>query len=211
MTSLLILGATGLVGQQILKSALSDPSVGRVVAPTRRPLASHAKLNNPIVDFDHLPSDADWWKADFALCALGSTMKLAGSRAAFYKVDHTMVMQAAHCLHNAGTSVFVLNSSLGASKQASSFYLRTKGEVEADLMSLGFASLGIVRPSFLDGGPRPEKRYGEEIAIAVSHLLGNLLPKKYRPIPTEKVAQAMLFLAKQAKPGVTILESDALH
>lgn len=211
MTSLLILGATGLVGQQILKSALSDPSVVRVVAPTRRPLAPHTKLTNPIVDFDHLPSDAAWWKADIALCALGSTMKQAGSRTAFYKVDHTMVMQAARCVHKAGTSVFVLNSSLGASKKASSFYLRTKGEVEADLMSLGFASLGIVRPSFLDGGPRPEKRYGEEIAIAVSHLLGNLLPKKYRPISTEKVAQAMLFLAKQAKPDVTILESDALH
>lgn len=211
MTRLLILGATGLVGQQILKSALSDPSVVRVVAPTRRPLAPHTKLTNPIVDFDHLPSDAAWWKVDIALCALGSTMKQAGSRTAFYRVDHLMVMQAARCLHKAGTSVFVLNSSLGANKQASSFYLRTKGEVEADLVSLEFASMGIVRPSFLDGRPRPEKRYGEEIAIAVSHLLGNLVPKKYRPISTEKVAQAMLFLAKQAKPGITILESDALH
>jgi uncharacterized protein YbjT (DUF2867 family) len=211
MTSLLILGATGLVGQQILKSALSDPSVAAVIAPTRRPLAPHEKLNNPIVDFDHLPSDAEWWKADIALCALGSTMKQAGSRAAFYAIDHTIVMQAARCLKKAGTSIFVLNSSLGASEQASSFYLRTKGEVEADLMACGFASLGIVRPSLLDGGPRPEKRYGEEFAIAVARLLGNLLPKKYRPISTQKVAKAMLLLAKQANAGVTILESDGLH
>ncbi|HRE18921.1 MAG TPA: hypothetical protein PLW86_17935, partial [Rhodocyclaceae bacterium] len=129
------------------------------------------KLINPLIDYAHLPADAPWWKADGVICALGTTLKLAGSQAAFRLVDHDYVLAAASLAQQAGTPGFALNSSLGASVKASSFYLRVKGEVERDLEELGFSWLSIVRPSLLDGGPRPDSRPGERIALAVSKAL----------------------------------------
>jgi uncharacterized protein YbjT (DUF2867 family) len=211
MTTLLILGATGLVGQQLLAQALADPRIERVVAPTRRPLPPHAKLQNPIVDYDALPADAVWWQADAALCALGTTIKTAGSQAAFRKVDHAYVLAAATLARQAGTPAFVLNSSIGAAARGGSFYLRVKGETEDDLAALGFRSLTLVRPSLLDGGPRPDSRPGEAVAIAVSKCLGPLIPKRWRPIGTDRVAAAMLAAALDCKPGTSIIESEQLH
>lgn len=117
MKALVILGATGKVGQQILAQALAHPQVGQVVAPTRRPLPPNAKLLNPIVDYRTLPA-APWWRADACLCALGTSLRQAGSRPAFLEVDHDHVLAAARLTHQAGTPVFVLNSSLGASARA---------------------------------------------------------------------------------------------
>ena len=210
MTTVLILGATGLVGQQLLQQALALPQVARVVAPTRRALAAQAKLDNPLVDFDQLPA-ANWWQADMVLCALGTTMKQAGSKAAFFKVDHDYVLAAAKLAQAAGTPVFVLNSSLGAKPDAGSYYLRVKGETERDLAALGFASLTLVRPSLLDGGPRPDSRPGETIAICASKLFGRLLPRRVRPVTTAKVASAMLAAGLRATHGTTVLESEVLQ
>ena len=150
-TSILILGATGLVGQQILTLALADKRVAVITAPTRRALPAHPKLRNPIVDFAALPS-ADWWQADAALCALGTTIKLAGSREAFRAVDHDYLLNAAELAKKAGCANFVLNSSLGADPDSANFYLKVKGEIETALAELGFESLTIVRPSLQDGG-----------------------------------------------------------
>src|SRR5690606_23303687 len=88
MTRLLLAGATGLVGDITLQRALASPRVQHVVAPTRRPLAAHPKLLNPIIDFDALPDAADWWRVDAVACALGTTIRDAGSQDAFRRVDH---------------------------------------------------------------------------------------------------------------------------
>ena len=117
----IILGATGLVGQQLLQQALANPEFSQVIAPTRKQLPPHAKLHNPIVDFNKLPADAPWWQADVAVCALGTTMKIAGSREAFWQIDHDYVLDAATIAKQAGVSVFIYNSSLGADAQAKSF------------------------------------------------------------------------------------------
>lgn len=218
MKTVLILGATGLVGQQLLQQALTSHQVARVVAPTRRKLgtvagttpAQMAKLENPLVDFDNLPA-ADWWHADVVLCALGTTMKQAGSQQAFYKVDHDYVLACARLAQQAGTRVFVLNSSIGAALKAGSYYLRVKAETERDLATLGFASLTIVRPSLLDGGPRPDSRPGEQLAILVSKMIWPLLIKRWRSVPTASVAAAMLQAGLQGKAGQTVLESEKLH
>lgn len=208
--TLIILGATGLVGQQALQLALAHPDVAHIVAPTRRPLPTHKKLQNPIVDFAQLPVNAPWWKADAAICALGTTLRLAGSADAFYQVDHDFVLAAAEAAHQAGTPAFSLNSSLGARPDGSSFYLRVKGETEADLIALSFPSLTIVRPSLLDGGPRPDKRRGEEIGLWISRLLGPLLPRRIRPVTTKAVASALLQTSLAATPGINIIESEML-
>lgn len=211
MTTLLILGATGQVGQQLLRLSLSNDEVSRVLAPTRHALAAHPKLDNPIVDYEHLSADAPWWKADAILCALGTTMRIAGSQEAFYRVDHDYVMSAAKHAKAAGSRCFVLNSSMGAKLEAGSFYLRTKAETERDLAALGFTSLTIVRPSLLDGGQRPERRTGEALALILSRLLGRLIPRRLRPISTHKLALAMIQAALHATPGVTCIESEQLH
>jgi uncharacterized protein YbjT (DUF2867 family) len=211
VVNLLILGGTGLVGQQLIDQALNDASIARVIAPTRRPLAAHAKLINPIVDFDALPGDAAWWAADAVLCALGTTMRQAGSRAEFNKIDHDYVLAAARRARYAGTPVFVLNSAAGASSSSRSFYLRVKGDIERDLALLNFASLTLVRPSLLIGGQRPERRIAEEIGIRLVRVLAPLIPARYRGVRTADVAACMLAAARQAGIGVHFIESEAIR
>lgn len=208
--TLLILGATGLVGSQSLKLALNAPQITRVIAPTRSALPNHPKLINPVVDFEALPK-ADWWAADAAVCALGTTLKLAGSKEAFRKVDAGYVLASARLLRDAGCPRFVLNSSLGADEHARNFYLKVKGEAEAGLISMNFSALTLVRPSLLDGGPRPERRYGEELGLWLGGRLGHLIPAKYRQVPTTTVAAVMHEAALSDRHGLHIIESEALQ
>lgn len=210
MKTLLVLGGSGLVGQQVLQLALQHSAVGQVCAPTRRPLPAHAKLLNPMVDYERLAPDAPWWQADAVICTLGTTLKLAGSAAAFRHVDHDYVLTAARLAAAAGCRVFAYNSSLGAAPQARSFYLRVKGETEQHLRECGFASLTLVRPSLLDGGPRPERRPAEACALLLARLMRPVLPARYRAASTARVALALLQAALEARPGVTVIESEAL-
>ncbi len=211
MTTLLILGATGLVGARLLALALDDPRFEHITAPTRRPLAPRERLDNPIVDFEQLPAQAPWWQADALVCALGTTLAQAGSREAFRRVDHDYVLTAALHARRAGTGTFVLNSSLGADPAAGSFYLRVKGEIEQDLRAVGFGSLTLVRPSLLDGGPRPDSRPGEAVGLVFARLLRPLLPRRVRAVSTERVARAMLQAALAAPAGVRVIESEQLQ
>ncbi len=211
MKTLLIFGATGAVGSQLLAQALQHKDVARVVAPTRRPLPAHPKLTNPMIDFAALPVDASWWKADIAFCALGTTLKQAGSASAFYRVDHDYILRLAELSHAAGTKTFVLNSTLGAAVDGPGLYLKTKGATERDVMALGFDALTIVRPSLLDGAIRADSRTGEEFGLWLNRCLGRLIPLKWRAISVTKVAHTMLSAGLSAKPGTHIIESAQIH
>jgi uncharacterized protein YbjT (DUF2867 family) len=211
MHRLLIFGATGLVGRQVLQISLADNSIQQVVAPTRRPLPADPKILNPAIDFESLPESAEWWNADAVICALGTTIRQARSQAQFRHVDHDYAMAVARLARRAGTPTFALVSSLGANPKSGNFYLRVKGEVERNLESVGFPSLTILRPSLLDGGPRPDKRLGESISIPLARLFAPLIPRRYRAITTLKVARALLTAATTARPGTHILESDELQ
>jgi uncharacterized protein YbjT (DUF2867 family) len=211
MQRLLVFGATGLVGQQVLHLALADASIRQVVAPTRRPLLADPKLLNPIVDFEALPESADWWNSDAVICALGTTIRQAGSQAQFRHIDHDYVMTVARLARGAGTPAFALVSSLGADPDSRTFYLRVKGELERDLATLNFPSLTILRPSLLDGGPRPDRRLGESISIPLARLFAPLIPRRYRAITTSKVAHALLTVTTITPPGTQFLESDELQ
>ena len=210
MKTLLILGATGQVGQALLELALRHPGISRVAAPTRRPLPPNAKLDNPLVDFEKLPEDAAWWKADLALCALGTTLRQAKSRAGFYRVDHDYTLAAAGLARRAGTPAFGLVSSLGADASSRLFYLRAKGETEQALSASGFASLTLARPSLLIGGPRSNGRFLESTGLFLGKHLASLLPRRYRAVTTLQVAQALLERGLQAPTGVNIIESEQL-
>ena len=207
---LLLLGATGLVGSHVLDLAVADERIEEVIAPTRRPLPDQPGLTAPQFDFDHLPADADWWQADAVLCALGTTMKKAGSREAFRRVDYDYPLQAARLARRHGAPTFVLNSAMGADPDSRFFYNRVKGELERDLKEVGFDSLTFVRPGLI-GGEREEFRLGEHLTTLALGAIGPVLPKKWRINPADHIALAMIDAAVVARSGVGTVDSEALR
>lgn len=209
MTRILLAGATGLVGEAALQRALASARVEQVVAPTRRPLPPHPKLVNPVVDFDALPADADWWRVDAVACALGTTIRDAGSQEAFRRVDHDYPLAIARHAHAHGAMAFALVSAMGADARSRIFYSRTKGEVEEALAGIGFTSLTLLRPGLL-GGERRQHRGGERLALRVMGALDGVLPARYRVVPASRVADALLGTALEASPGNRVIRSEEL-
>ncbi|MFD4836529.1 NAD-dependent dehydratase [Achromobacter sp. NPDC058515] len=206
---LLLVGPTGLVGRHVLDMALADPRIDEVTAPARRELPPHPKLLAPVVDFEHLPEDAGWWRADAVICTLGTTMRTAGSPAAFRRVDHDYPLAVAELALRSGTPAYALNSAIGADPASRFFYNRTKGELERDLAGLGFASLTFVRPGLI-GGRREEFRLGERAFAAALSLAGPLLPRRWRLNPATAIARALIEAAVNPKPGVHIVAAEQL-
>jgi len=209
MKTLLLLGATGLVGQSVLTPALAAPRISRLVAPTRRPLPPHPKLENPLVTFDALPAAAPWWAVDGVICTFGTTLKKAGSQPAFRLVDHDYPLAAAALARRHGAASFALVSSVGADAAAPTFYLRTKSETERDLAALNFPSLTILRPSLI-GGDRAERRPAEALALRVFGAVSWLIPRRYRIVPAGRIAEKLLAASLAAAPGVRTIESEAI-
>lgn len=206
----MLVGATGLVGGQVLQQLLDDDRCDAVVAPTRRRLGLTAPaLFNPVVDFEQLPLDADWWVADAVICALGSTIRQAGSRERFARIDHDYPLQVATQARAHGAHAFVLNSAMGADAGSRIFYNQVKGRLEQDLRGLGYPSLTLVRPGLI-GGERSERRTGEHLASLVLGALGPLLPRAWRINPAERIAAAMVEAALQPQPGVHVIGSAQL-
>ena len=206
---LLLLGATGLVGSNVLDLALADPRVSTITAPTRRPLPAGPGLSAPVIDFDNLPQDPSIWAVDAVICALGTTLKTAGSRERFRQVDHDYPLEIARLAKAHGARTFVLNSAKGADVKSLFFYSRVKGETERDILALGFERTVLVRPGLIDG-PRPEPRPMETWAGRVLSTLDPVLPYSIKPNPPQAIARAMLDAAIKATPGVTIVPSQAL-
>ncbi len=209
----MIAGATGLVGGHCLRALLDDPDYSRIVVLTRRAvtLPQSPKIEVRVVDFERL-STADVAGAGDVFCALGTTIKKAGSQAAFRKVDFDAVVNLARAAVQAGAKRFVLVSSVGADPKSKNFYLRVKGETEQAVAALPFEVVHIMRPSLLLGH-RNEKRAGEGVAQAVMPVMswafvGGL--RKYRAIPAETVAKAMIGVAESAARGVHIHQHDQI-
>lgn len=204
----MLAGATGAVGGHVLRLALADARISWVVAPTRRPLPAHPKLVNPMPDFDALPEQADWLKVDAVICALGTTIRTAGSQAAFAAVDRDLPVALAARTQRAGARAFALNSSLGASRQGN-FYQRTKAEAEDGLRAIGFERFVTVRPGLLDT-ERTTPRPLEKLALVISRAVGPMLPARYRPVPAEAVARCMLDQVMLPDRGEVIIESESI-
>jgi uncharacterized protein YbjT (DUF2867 family) len=205
----LLIGATGVVGEHVLRLALAEPRFGRIVALTRRPLPPHLKLINPLVDFSALRAEDPWWSVDGVISTLGATQRTAGSPEAFRRVDYDYTLAVARLAHAGGATRFALTSSLGADPAARTFYLRTKGEIERDVEKIGFSSLTIVRPGLL-GGARAEHRMSEDIGKVALGLLGPLLPARWRLSQPERVAGALVEAIVAGQPGRRVVPSDQL-
>jgi uncharacterized protein YbjT (DUF2867 family) len=209
----LIIGATGLVGEQCLKLLLASADYSRVIALTRSPLAlTSAKLQNPVVDFSQLEKVKGQIAADDIFCTIGTTMAKAGSQEAFKRVDFDIPLQAAAIAKANGAKTFILVSSLGANAKSTVFYSRIKGELEDALAKLNYQSLVIFRPSILIGN-RNEKRTGEEIGRFVAEKLSFVFAgplKKYKGTPVVLLAAAMLKAANAGWNGVRIVENEEI-
>lgn len=207
--SVLLVGASGAVGRAVLAQALADRRVAEVVALTRRPLAPAARLSNFVIDFDALPENAPWWAVDAVVCALGTTMRVAGSKQKFAAIDRDLPLRIASLARKAGATRFALNSSLGADAGSGNFYLRTKGEAEAAIGQLGFPGYTIVRPSLIDA-ERVENRPGERLALAAGRLLRPLIPGRWRAVTPDAIAHALLEGALATAPAIQVIESAQL-
>lgn len=207
-----IAGATGLVGGHALRLLLDDSTYARVIALVRRTFPEeHPRLEQRVVDFEALPAEALGGASD-VYCALGTTLKKAGSKEAFRRVDHDAVLAVAERAAKAGARQFLLVSSVGADATSSSFYLRVKGEVEREVSALPFGGVHLFRPSFLMGD-RGEARMGERLGIAVARgvqgaMLGGM--RRYRPVEAATVAAAMVAAARRGEPGRHVYHFDEI-
>jgi len=176
-------------------------------------MGSRGKLHERVVDFSAL-GPADVAPVDDVFCAIGTTMKKAGSREAFRHVDFELPLRVAELATSVGAKRIALVSSVGASARSSNFYLRTKGELEDALAALPLAALHVFRPSLLLGD-RAESRPGEAIASVLSRATRGLLVRglrKYRPIDADLVARAMVaaMVGQDPEPPRRIHEHDAI-
>jgi uncharacterized protein YbjT (DUF2867 family) len=201
----LLAGATGLTGGLLLRELLADPSVTRVLAPTRRRLPSAPRLENP-VGLLHRVLPQLQPPVDIAICCLGTTLAQAGSREAFRMTDYDLPLALGRRARKLGARHYLVMSSLGADPASRSFYTRVKGELEQSLREQGWPQLTLVRPSLLLGS-RDEFRLGETLAAPLSRLL----PGRWRGIRAETVARALWQLARQPGEGVRVVESDELR
>jgi uncharacterized protein YbjT (DUF2867 family) len=210
----ILLGASGLVGGYCLQTLLADPACERITLLTRRELVAvrHPRLVQRVVNFDALTL-ADFAPGEVVYCALGTTMRKAGSKEAFRRVDVEYPLAAARLGRQAGARQFVLVSSVGANAAAKNFYLRTKGELEQEIGGLGFEGYHIFRPSLLLGN-REEFRLGERVAVIIMPLLNLAMVgglSRYRAIPAATVGRAMVAATRQDKSGTFLYEYDAIR
>lgn len=207
----LLAGSTGLIGKQLLQLLLQDPEYHRVIALSRKPLdVTHSKLENIVTDLNDLEEIRPRLKADNVFCCLGTTMKVARTKEAFYKVDFTYPFQLAQLSHELGARQYLLVSALGADKHSAIYYNKVKGEVEEAIGKIGFSSYHIFRPSLLLG-PREENRSAEEAAKVFYRIFGFLIPEKYKAIDSFKVAKAMVRFAREEQQGKFVHESRSLQ
>ena len=206
----ILAGATGLVGREILRGLVADPSVAAIHVLARRAVEQAPKITSHVVDFRSLPALS---RADEVYLALGTTIKVAGSQEAFRAVDFDANLAVARAALSCGARRVGLVSAMGANSKSAVFYSRVKGELEEALAALPFEGLVIARPSMLAGDRedlgQPVRR-GERIALGVTRLLGPLIPRNYRSVAAADVADALVTRVPAAR-GREIVLSGAMR
>lgn len=209
----IIAGATGLTGSCLLQLLLQEPSYTRVIAILRNPINNHhPKLQQLMVNFDHLEKHADMIKGDVVFCALGTTRRKTPDKNQYRKIDYQYPLDIAAIAYKNGARQYHLISALGADEHSRIFYSKLKGEVERDLKQFPFKSIHIYRPSLLVGN-RKEQRIGEKMMIVVMKVINPLLTgklKQYRSIKIEKLASAMVSQSLKDQHGIFIYPSDEI-
>ncbi len=211
MKTAVVIGATGLVGEILTNKLAQSNFYDRVIVLVRRPVTfSSPKIESVILNFDK--PDSSLIKGNDIFCAIGTTIKKAGSKANQFKIDCEYPAEIARIARENGAEQFILVSSIGADANSSNFYLKTKGQLEERLTALNFPSLIILRPSFILGN-RKENRMGEKIGIVLAKLLGPLMIgglRKYKGVEATVIANRMVVAAVSENKGKLIIESDRI-
>lgn len=205
----LVAGATGLVGRECVRLLSRDDRVGEIRALVRRSLPPEIqapRVRECRTELDRLDEHPDWFEVDWVFCALGTTLRAAGSQEAFRRVDFDYSLAIAKAARTRGARHFLLVSALGANARSSFFYNRVKGELEEAVIKLGYPSLTIARPSLLLGD-RPQRRFGEEFGKRLAWLF----PPKWRPVRAGQVASALVRAAHAQAPGLEVLDNARLR
>ena len=208
VTTSIIAGSTGLIGGNVIK-VLSNKKQS-AIALTRRSIPNlPPNITEMIIDFDAFEKNGSLPSCNNVFICLGTTIKTAGSKENFRKVDIDYCLSIARKAKESGAETLSLISSIGANSSSKNFYLRTKGELEESIQSLGFSTVNIFRPSFLVG-ERSEKRLAEKIAINLAKIMDLFLigtASKYRSVKAESLAKTMVLKADD-KPGVNYFYFD---
>jgi uncharacterized protein YbjT (DUF2867 family) len=211
----LLAGATGIVGDTLLSLLVASPQYRKVHVLLRRSspnIKASAKLTIHQIDFERLPPALP--AADDVFIALGTTIKIAGSEAAFRQVDFDFVVNIARAALAAGAKRLAVVSALGADPTSRIFYNRVKGEMEIAVLQLGYESVVIAQPSMLLGDRAAigqPQRSGEIWTLRLLAPLGRIIPKSVRPIEARAVASALLAAMLDAKPGGRVLKSREMQ
>ena len=211
MKTAIVIGSTGLVGTEIVNQLQQSAVYSKIILLNRRVSGyNFSKVEERVINFD--APDLNGVSGDDLYCAIGTTIRSAGSKQKQFRVDCEYPSTLAKLLKAQGIQQFLLVSSIGANANSSNFYLRTKGQLEKNIQDIGFASTVIIRPSFLLG-KRKEFRLGEKVAIVLMKLLSPLMLgvfKKYRGVQASAIAAKMIALANQNLKGLTLIESDQI-
>jgi len=204
----IIVGSTGLVGGNVIK-VLSNKKQ-RAIALTRRSIPNlPPNITEMIIDFDAFEKNGSLPSCNNVFICLGTTIKTAGSKENFRKVDIDYCLSIARKAKESGAETLSLISSIGANSSSKNFYLKTKGELEESIQRIGFSTVNIFRPSFLVG-ERSEKRLAEKIAINLAKIMDFFLigtASKYRSVKAESLAKTMVLKADN-KSGVNYFYFD---
>ncbi|WP_283418456.1 NAD-dependent dehydratase [Sphingopyxis sp. Geo48] len=211
MSDVLLVGATGMIGRSVIEQA---PACALTILARREVeegLGGHGVIVAPSEGWSELIAAR---KPATLICCLGTTIRQAGSQAAFRAVDHDLVLAAAEGARRGGARQMIVVSSVGAAAKSGNFYLRTKGETEQALRALGFERLDILRPGLLTGNRAGPARFGEGLAMIAAPLTDALMHgslRRYRSIPGALVARAIVALVGRTESGAYIHENDAIR
>jgi uncharacterized protein YbjT (DUF2867 family) len=187
----LVIGGTGLVGSHLLEQLNADQRFGKIYALSRRPTKPHSRIVNIVTELDAVTGQEEFFDVDVVFCAIGSTIKKAGSQAEFRRIDYELPMHIARLARSRGVRRFVLVSSIGATASSKYFYLQVKYALERDLAALGFEQLSVLQPSLIMGD-RKEFRVGELISRVAMKYLNPLTPARYRGVHARSIATTMV-------------------
>ncbi len=211
--SVLLLGATGLVGGECLKLLVTRDDYRRIVVPVRSPLQDtprDSRVEVHTIDFERIGDFASLFAVDHVISCLGTTIAKAGSRERFRRVDFDYAYETARRAAGEGASHLLLVTAMGADASSRIFYNRVKGDLEEAVRGLPFRSVSIFRPSIILGDRR-ESRAGESAGKVLAALFGFAIPSRYKPVAARDIARAMLAVARESPPGIRIVESDAIR
>jgi uncharacterized protein YbjT (DUF2867 family) len=197
----LVIGGTGLVGSHLLEQLNADQRFGKIYALSRRATKPHSRIVNIVTELDAVTGQEEFFDVDVVFCAIGSTIKKAGSQDEFRRIDYELPMHIARLARSRGVRRFVLVSSIGVTASSKYFYLQVKYALERDLAALGFEQLSILQPSLIMGD-RKEFRFGELISRVVMKYLNPLTPTRYRGVHARRIAASMIKEAHTEPSGV---------